>query len=86
MNNLQLMLYLLVIRNKASMSTLMNFIQCFTGSFSVISQEKRIKDIHPDYKGRSKTLYLQNVIICVENSKSLQKSEFTQIVGYKGNI
>ena len=32
---------ILVIRNKARISTVMNSVQCFTGSFSATRQEKR---------------------------------------------
>ena len=80
------------IRNKTRMPTFVIFIQCSIGSTSHSNQTRKRNKRHPNWKGRSKALFANDVILYVENPKDSTKNllelihEFTKIERYKINI
>ena len=79
------------IMNKTSVSTFTTFIQHSYGSPSYSNEKRKRNNRNPDWKRRSKTLTVNDVILYIESPKNIIRklleliSEFRKVGGYKIN-
>ena len=89
------------IRNKTRVSTLFKSVLLFNRVSTIIqhsfgcpsyrNQRRKTNKRNPDWKGRNKTLFADNMILYIKNPKdSIRKllalmSEFSKVAGYKIN-
>ena len=81
----------LKIRRKTSMSIFTSLIPHSIGSPSHSNQTRRRNKRHPNWKGRSKVLFADDMILYIENPKDSKKlleliNEFSKVAEYKINI
>ena len=79
------------IRNKTRLPTLTTVIQISFGSFNHSNQRRKRNKWNPNWKGRSKAVTADDMILYIENPKDATRkpleliNEFRKVAGYKIN-